>query len=191
MGRITWCPLSLFTDICVPIDIDFDLPFLQDLEEGGEEGLELLPVDGLIAVHVQQVEDVLDVVLGGRLPADQIDDRLHYPREFGLGEAVVLVDVEGVEDFVEQHRDVLFGEVSLRGHGFNYRINNDTRQHYPQIWTQRDGNRQYFGGDFEGKGLYLSKCGNLVCFWAVFEFQNLCILSLINYHQIYIHTTHT
>lgn len=118
MRIITGFLLSLFTEICIPIDIDFDLFFLQELEEGGEEGIELLSVDGLIAVHVQQVENVLDVVLGGRLPAHQIDHCLHYPWEFCLGEAVVLVDVEGAEYFVEKHGDVFLSEVSFSGHGF-------------------------------------------------------------------------
>ena len=109
---------------CVPIfkislsfDIDLYVPLLQHLKKGGEQWLELLPIDRLIPIHIQEVEDVLDIVLCGLLSAHKIDDRLHYPWEFRLGEAVVLIDVEFAEYFIEQRGDVRLGEVSLGAHG--------------------------------------------------------------------------
>ena len=97
------------------INLDLDLPLLKHPEEGRKERLELVAVDGLIAVDVEQVEDVLDIVRRGLLAAHQINDRLHHPRELSFTETVVLVVVELAEDLLQQHGDVLLAEIAWGG----------------------------------------------------------------------------
>jgi hypothetical protein len=106
---------SQFGKIGLFINLDVDLAFVEDPEEGGEKRSKLVAVDGLVAVDVEQVEDVLDVVRGGLLAAHQVNDRLHHPRELSFTETVVLVVVELAEDLLQQHGDVLRPEVPQGG----------------------------------------------------------------------------
>lgn len=104
---------SLVINISLLGDIYFDILLLEHLEEGLEQRLEFLPVDRLVTVDVQQVEEILDVVLSGLLSPHEIDEGLHHFGELALGEAVVLVMVEFVEDLVEDYRDVLLLQLAL------------------------------------------------------------------------------
>ena len=104
---------SLITNISLLGNIHLDILLLEHLEEGLEQGLEFLPINRLIPVDVQQVEEILNIVLSGLLSPHEIDEGLHHLGKLALGEAVVLVLVEFVEDLVEDDRDVLLLELSL------------------------------------------------------------------------------
>jgi hypothetical protein len=94
----------------------------QHLKEGGQQGHELFPVYGLIAIHVQQVKEVFHVISRGLLPADEVYEGLDYAWELALGEAVVLVVVEFVEEFLQEGRDVFLAEVTRDGHDVYFLI---------------------------------------------------------------------
>lgn len=78
--------------------MNLDLFFAQYLEEGGQQGHEFLAIHCLVSIHVQQIEKILDIVSRGLLSPDQINQGLDHPRELGLGEAVIFVGVELIED---------------------------------------------------------------------------------------------
>lgn len=83
---------------------------LQYFEEGCEEGGELGAVDDSVPVHVKQVVEVFNVVLGGGLTSHQTDDRPDHGWKFFLGEALAVVLVELTEYFGEEGRDICLGE---------------------------------------------------------------------------------
>jgi hypothetical protein len=52
------------------LDVYLDVLFPQYFEEGGQQGLELAAIDGLVSVDVQKIEKVLNVVSGGLLASN-------------------------------------------------------------------------------------------------------------------------
>jgi hypothetical protein len=92
--------------------VNLDLFFAQYLEEGGQQGHEFLAIHCLVSIHVQQIEKILDIVSRGLLSPDQINQGLDHPRELGLGEAVIFVGVELIEDLFEQRGDVFIAETT-------------------------------------------------------------------------------
>jgi hypothetical protein len=72
-------------------------------EEGGQQRCKLLPVDGFVPIHVQQVKKILDVVAGGLLTANHVEN----PWKLVLSESMVFVFVELIKQFLKQRGDVL------------------------------------------------------------------------------------
>lgn len=87
-------------EVGLALNVHINGHLVEEPEEGGEEGGELLAVDGFVAVHVEEVEEVLDVVAGRLLPAHHVDEGLQHPRELVLRESVVFVLVELVKQFL-------------------------------------------------------------------------------------------
>lgn len=112
MLRINADAVKSYGDIAFPFDVNLDLFFAQYLEKGGQQGHEFLAVHSLVSIHVQQIEKILDIVNGGLLSSDQINQGLDHPRELALREAVVFVRVELIEDLFEQRRKVLIAETT-------------------------------------------------------------------------------
>ena len=83
---------------------------LQYFEEGCEEGGELGTVNDSVPVHVKQVVEVFNVILGGGLPSHQADNGSDHGRKFFLGEALAVVLVELAEYFSEEGGDVCLCE---------------------------------------------------------------------------------
>ena len=84
--------------------------FIEQFEKGGHNALELMAVDGFVAIDVQKVEDVLDVVDVRDIASDQVNEGLHHFGELLFGEAVILVLVEFRENFFVEGGNVTLGE---------------------------------------------------------------------------------
>jgi hypothetical protein len=82
-------------------DFDVDVVLPQQFEESCEQRGEFCAIDGAVAVDVEQVKQVLDVVLSRSLSAHEVDDRLHDRRELTLVETVIAVRVELAEDLLD------------------------------------------------------------------------------------------
>jgi hypothetical protein len=92
--------------------VNLDLFFAQYLEESGQQGHEFIAIHCLVSIHVQQIEKILDIVNGGLLSSDQVNQGLDHPRELALGEAVIFVGVELIEDLFEQRGNVFIAETT-------------------------------------------------------------------------------
>lgn len=67
------------------------MSFVEQFEKGGHDTLKLVAVDGLIAVDVEEVKDVLDVVEVGDFSADQVDEGLYHCGKLVFVKSIILV----------------------------------------------------------------------------------------------------
>ena len=87
-------------DIRLVADGDIDFPFCQHPEKNAKERLQFLLVDSLVAVDVQQVEDILDIVLRGVVQPHEAGNHLDHLGKLEFGEPPVAVLVELLEDLL-------------------------------------------------------------------------------------------
>lgn len=84
-----------------------DVPIFQNLEEGLDQRIELVLINGLVAVEVQQVENVIDLVLCGLICAYQLAEDPDDLGELVSGQSSVVIFVELSENFVQKRSNHL------------------------------------------------------------------------------------
>ena len=65
--------------------------FLEQLEKDLQDGCEFFPVDRLVSVFVQEVEDIFDVFRRRAVASNQVDDGVQHLGKLFFGEPLILI----------------------------------------------------------------------------------------------------
>lgn len=99
-------------------DWDIDFPLRQDPEENLKERLQLLLIYGLIAIDIQQIEDILDIILRGIVEPHEVGNHLDHLGELKFREPPVTVLVKLLEDLLDYSARVSLRQLPLPARHF-------------------------------------------------------------------------